>query len=307
MTIFRPCIDIDEGQVTVRSYLYSGTGLLEPHGAPQDRDLKSAGYYANIFKEHGLSGGHVFKHSHGCDDAALEALRAWPGNFMIGGSITLANAQSWLDAGASKVILRNELYPEGNYDEDILRRISEKVGTEQVVVDVTCRKKGFENYWIALNRWTSFTSQQVTEDSIMNLSSFCSELLFHPANESGKQSGVDQDFIEMVTPWTRVPSTYAGGCRIKQDLVLVERASDQLMDITFGSALDLYGGDGVKLADLVKWNKEVIAGSHAKKTDAYHRPSLSGDELEAEFRKFAASMPEGNGGLNRLAQLHCVI
>lgn len=297
MTIFRPCLDIDEGQVTVRQYLYSTPqGPTEVHGTDPDRNLKTADYYSNIFKEHNLTGGHIYKHSHNCDEQALAALRAWPGVWSIGGAINLQNCSSWIDAGAAKVILRNEIYTEGNFDEDVLRRISEKVGTDKVVIDVTCRQKGYNDFWVALNRWSSFTTQRVTEDSINQLSSYCSEMLFHPAGMDGKQKGVDTDFIEMVVPWTRVPSTYAGGCKLKQDMVLVERYSNALMDITFGSALDLYGGTGVKLEDLVKWNKQVSTGSHAKKKDAYHRPSLSGDELEAELSKFAASMPELAGG-----------
>ncbi|KAI9020522.1 hypothetical protein DFJ74DRAFT_130959 [Hyaloraphidium curvatum] len=295
MTIFRPCIDIDQGQVTVRQYLYDAPGATVHHGKPVDRDIKNAGHYAALFKSHDLKHGHVYKHSANCDEAALEALRTWPKAFQLGGSINLQNCQSWLDAGASKVILRNELYPDGHFDEDLLRRISEKVGTENLVVDVTCRRKGYEDYWIALNKWTSFANQKVTEDSLTTLSSYCSELIFHPADESGRQTRVDTDFIEMVHKWTGVPSLYAGGCRFKQDLVLVERASDQLMDVTFGSALDVYGGTTVTLAELVAWNRDVMSGSHEKKKDAYHRPSLSGDELEMELTKFRAGVNSTKG------------
>lgn len=40
----------------------------------------------------------------GNDDAAREALAAWPGMLQVGGGITDANARQWLDLGASKVI-----------------------------------------------------------------------------------------------------------------------------------------------------------------------------------------------------------
>lgn len=131
MTIFRPCIDIDEGQVTVREYLYAGTGAALVSGAPADRDLKTAAEYSELFKSHNLTGGHIYKHSHNCDDAALAAIKAWPGVWQVGGSMSLSNAQSWLDAGASKIILRNELYDmDAKFDEDLLRKFAEKVGTE---------------------------------------------------------------------------------------------------------------------------------------------------------------------------------
>ena len=40
----------------------------------------------------------------GNDAAAEEALEAWPDGLQIGGGITIDNAISWLDKGASKVM-----------------------------------------------------------------------------------------------------------------------------------------------------------------------------------------------------------
>ena len=40
----------------------------------------------------------------GNDAAAEEALAAWPDGLQIGGGITIDNAISWLDKGASKVM-----------------------------------------------------------------------------------------------------------------------------------------------------------------------------------------------------------
>lgn len=37
------------------------------------------------------------------DEAAREALATWSGGLQVGGGITSENAQSWLEAGASKV------------------------------------------------------------------------------------------------------------------------------------------------------------------------------------------------------------
>lgn len=50
--------------------------------------------------------------------------------------------------------------------------------------------------------------------------------------------------------------TYAGGGRNLDDLELVKRLSDGRVDLTIGSALDCFGGKGVKFVDCVKWNIE---------------------------------------------------
>ena len=141
MTIFRPCIDIDEGKITVRQHLFAGDGAELQHG-DTGRRLKSPADYSETFKAYDLTGGHIYKHSANCDEAALEALRAWPGVWQLGGSMGLSNAESWLDAGASKIILRNELYEssssEARLDEELLRKFAEKV-REGPMSDRTCQ------------------------------------------------------------------------------------------------------------------------------------------------------------------------
>lgn len=101
MTRFRPCIDLHAGQV---KQIVGGT--LTENGA----DLKtnyvsshSAGYYANLYKETNCLGAHVIMLGPGNDDAAREALAAWPGRLQVGGGITDKNAKQWIDAGAEKV------------------------------------------------------------------------------------------------------------------------------------------------------------------------------------------------------------
>ena len=64
---------------------------------------ESPAYYAHLYRKHGLEGGHIIKLGKGNDEAARDALNAWPGGLQIGGGITEANALEWLDAGASKV------------------------------------------------------------------------------------------------------------------------------------------------------------------------------------------------------------
>jgi phosphoribosylformimino-5-aminoimidazole carboxamide ribotide isomerase len=70
------------------------------------------------------------------DEAAKEALGAWPNGLQVGGGITSENAQIWLDAGASKVIVTSYLFPDATFSLDRLVDLCEKVGKDKLVVDV---------------------------------------------------------------------------------------------------------------------------------------------------------------------------
>ncbi|KAI2218676.1 Enzyme that catalyzes the fourth step in the histidine pathway, partial [Ophidiomyces ophidiicola] len=100
MTRFRPCIDLHAGQV---KQIVGGTLSAQPD------ELKTnfvsalpAGHFARLYREHGLTGGHVVMLGPGNDNAAREALTAWPGGLHVAGGITDQNAQYWIDAGAEK-------------------------------------------------------------------------------------------------------------------------------------------------------------------------------------------------------------
>lgn len=62
--------------------------------------------------------------------------------------------------------------------------------------------------------------------------------------------------------WVSIPTTYAGGARRTylsltsdlDDMKLVDTLSQGRVDLTFGSALDIFGGTGVTLEELVQWN-----------------------------------------------------
>ena len=120
---FRPCIDLHNGQVkqivggtlsdddpsslktnfVARCVPPISSQSIGPSACWRLLDSESPDYYARLYKKHGLEGGHVIKLGKGNDEAAKDALGAWPGGLQIGGGITEANAQGWLDAGASKV------------------------------------------------------------------------------------------------------------------------------------------------------------------------------------------------------------
>lgn len=102
MTIFRPCIDLHAGQV---KQIIGGT-LDEKTPSTLKTNFVSShpsAYFAHLYRENDLKGAHVIMLGPGNNEAAREALAAWPGGLQVGGGITDANAQEWIDAGADKV------------------------------------------------------------------------------------------------------------------------------------------------------------------------------------------------------------
>ncbi|KAI9020523.1 hypothetical protein DFJ74DRAFT_607455 [Hyaloraphidium curvatum] len=253
MTIFRPSIDVIDGKVAVRKAVFGDGGAKKPE--PRSTDPL---FYAELFKKHNLTGGHVFLHGPD-DDVARRVLKHWPGGFQLAGDVTDQTAKGWLEAGADKVIVRGWLFPDGRFSEPRLRAISAAVGPDKLVVDISCRrvnKDGETKWFYALNSWKTITETEINEDSILVLSSFASEILVHPADENGKQVQIDEELVRKLAQWATVPVTYAGGARNFADLELVDRLSDSKLDLVIGSALDVYGGSGVTLAQILKWNAD---------------------------------------------------
>lgn len=77
----------------------------------------------------------------------------------------------------------------------------------------------------------------------------------------GLQSGIDEELITKLAHWCSIPVTYAGGGRNLGDLDNVKRLSEGKVDLTIGSALDCFGGSGVKFDECVAWNKAQIQAS----------------------------------------------
>ncbi|KAF8165348.1 hypothetical protein B0H34DRAFT_649555 [Crassisporium funariophilum] len=251
-SLFRPCIDLHGGQV---KQIVGGT--LSDH-TPETLKTnfvakQSAGEYARIYKQHNLEGGHVIKLGPGNDEAALEALSAWPDGLQVGGGINEKNAKYWIDAGASKVIVTSYLFPEGKFCLERLRTISSTVGKDRLVVDVSCRRRGSQ-WLVAMNKWQDITDMEVSRESLNMLSEYCSEFLIHAADVEGLCKGIDEDLVSKLGEWVAIPTTYAGGAKDISDLALVDRLSAGRVDLTYGSALDMFGGTQVKFDDLVKEN-----------------------------------------------------
>lgn len=257
MTKFRPCIDLHNGkvkQIVGSSLNDNGQGLKT--NFETDR---SAAWFAELYKKDGLRGGHVIMLGKGNDEAAKAALAAYPGALQVGGGICAENAKEYLDAGASHVIVTSWIFPNGELDRSRLELLSKTTGKERLVLDLSCKRisaPSEDPRWnIAINRWQTLINIQVNKSTLEDLSRYCDEFLIHAADVEGKQQGMDDNLIMYLAEHSPIPCTYAGGAKSLADLKHCKQISNDSIDLTIGSALDLFGGKGVKYDDCVKFNK----------------------------------------------------
>jgi phosphoribosylformimino-5-aminoimidazole carboxamide ribotide isomerase len=254
MTRFRPCIDLHNGQV---KQIVGGT-LRDDGTAPDENHVSQheASWFAEKYRTDQLTGGHVIKLGPGNDDAARSALAAWPGGLQIGGGINHQNATEWLDAGASHVIVTSWLFDEkGALLPSRLDQMVQLIGRERLVIDLSCRRDG-SSWYVAMNRWQTRTNVNIDLATLDRLSAYADEFLVHAADVEGLCQGVDLELVKLLGKWNGLPVTYAGGAASMSDLEQVADASQGNVDITVGSALDLFGGDGIKYQDLLDWNDQ---------------------------------------------------
>lgn len=258
MTKFRPCIDLHDGrvkQIVGSSLSDSGAGLKT--NFETDR---SPAWFAELYKKDGIRGGHVIMLGKGNIDAAKAALAAYPGGLQVGGGITADNALEYLNAGASHVIVTSWIFPDGKLDRERLERLSQTVGKERLVLDLSCKRvsdpEDANPRWkIATNRWQTLIDIEITAETLEDLSRYCDEFLIHAADVEGKQQGMDDELIMILAEYSPIPCTYAGGAKSLKDLEHCKKISNGKIDLTIGSALDLFGGKGVKYEDCVRFNK----------------------------------------------------
>lgn len=246
---FRPCIDLKDGKVVQ----IIGGSLSEDEATTQTnfQSERSSSSYAAQYRQDGLTGGHVIALGPGNQEAALAALNAYPGGMQYGGGINPKNANAFLEAGASHVIVTSYVFREGTIDTERLESLMRQVGKQRLVLDLSCRKRDGE-YWVVTDRWTRFTDFKVNSDSLKALARYCDEFLVHGVDVEGKMSGIEEDLVSLLGDSSPIPSTYAGGARSLEDLGLVYSLGSGRVDLTIGSALDLFGGD-VAYADVLVW------------------------------------------------------
>ncbi len=242
---FRPCIDIHDGKVKqIVGASLSDKGAKENFVSGQD-----AAFYADMYREKGIKGGHiVILNRAGTPEyesskaQALKALNAYKGGLQIGGGITADNAGEFLDAGAAHVVVTSYVFRDGMVDYQRLAGLTETVGRDRLVLDLSCRKRDGK-YYVVTDRWQKFTDTELNLETLKQFERYASEYLIHAADVEGKVSGVEDELLKILGEYRGIPVTYAGGVRNFEDLEKIYSIGAGRVNVTVGSALDLFGGN----------------------------------------------------------------
>lgn len=215
-------------------------------------------FYANMYRESGLVGGHVIilnpegspYYEADLKQAEL-ALNAYRGGLQIGGGINENNAEKFLDMGASSVIVTSYVFKDGKINYDNLNKLVSRIGKDKLVLDLSCRKKD-GNYYIVTDRWQKFTDVILSDKVLDELSGYCHEYLIHAVDVEGKANGIEEELATMLGKWGKIPMTYAGGVGSFSDLQALKKCGMDRLDVTVGSALDIFGG-AMKYEDVLEY------------------------------------------------------
>eukprot|EP00586_Coscinodiscus_wailesii_P013280 CAMPEP_0172509006 /NCGR_PEP_ID=MMETSP1066-20121228/216842_1 /TAXON_ID=671091 /ORGANISM="Coscinodiscus wailesii, Strain CCMP2513" /LENGTH=286 /DNA_ID=CAMNT_0013287289 /DNA_START=60 /DNA_END=920 /DNA_ORIENTATION=+ len=276
---FRPCIDLHAGQVKQivgstlsdikktndaddKSSNDDGANTAENNGDEPATNFatdRPASEYAEMYKRDGLTGGHVIMLGPGNVDAAKAALKAYPQGLQIGGGVNLSNAVTWLEAGASHIIVTSFVFRDGQIDMERLKSLSALVGKKRLVLDLSCRRKMGDTdhgpYYVVTDRWQKYTDVAVDRGTLERFAEFCDEFLVHGVENEGKRCGILEDLVVLLGECSPLPVTYAGGARGMDDLERVKKLGKGRVDLTIGSALDCFGGE-LSYDDVVAWHNE---------------------------------------------------
>ncbi|MCM1039581.1 MAG: phosphoribosylformimino-5-aminoimidazole carboxamide ribotide isomerase [Ruminococcus sp.] len=253
---FRPCIDIHNGkvkQIVGSSLQDEGDRAKENFVAGQD-----AAFFADLYKKNNIKNGHIIllnpresEYYEATKEQALSALAAYPQGLQIGGGITAENAAQFLKAGASHVIVTSYVFKDGRIHFENLHRLVKETGREKLVLDLSCRMKN-GCYYIVTDRWQKYTDVVLNTETMDELASYCDEFLIHAVDVEGKADGIEENLVEMLGNWNKIPVTYAGGVHSFEDLRLLKELGKDHIHVTIGSALDLFGGT-MKLEDVLAY------------------------------------------------------
>ncbi|HKL82111.1 MAG TPA: phosphoribosylformimino-5-aminoimidazole carboxamide ribotide isomerase [Desulfobacter sp.] len=249
---FRPCIDLRNGKVV---QIVGGTlsDKTQDGLVTNFESARTPEQFARMYQADQLFGGHVIALGPGNTQSALEALQAFPGGLQMGGGIHPENAHTFLDAGASHVIVTSCVFSNGRMDMDKLKTLVNAVGKNRLVLDLSCRKRDGQ-FWIVTDRWQKFTEKAVTPATLEHLSAFCDEFLIHGVDVEGKMQGIQEELVTLLGEHSPIPATYAGGASRFSDLDRVKSIGKGRVDLTIGSALDIFGGS-IPYEQVVAWHK----------------------------------------------------
>jgi phosphoribosylformimino-5-aminoimidazole carboxamide ribotide isomerase len=243
---FRPCIDIHNGKVKQ----IVGGSLADENDKADENYVSEmdATFYAEFYKKDNLKGGHIImlnnvesKYYEATKTQAIHALNSYKNGLQIGGGINAENASSYLAEGASHVIVTSYVFKNGQIDMNNLEKIKSAVGKEHLVIDLSCRRKD-NSYYIVTDRWQNFTEVLVDEKTLDFFGGYCDEFLVHAVDVEGKASGIEQNLVSLLGNWGKIPITYAGGVGNFEDLKTLKDLGKDKLDVTIGSALDIFGG-----------------------------------------------------------------
>lgn len=249
---FRPCIDLRNGKVV---QIVGGT-LSDTSESSVETNFESSMApedFARMYQKDELTGGHVIALGPGNKEAALSALSAYPGGLQYGGGVTAENAAAFLEAGASQVIVTSYVFREGKVDFERLEKLVSETGRDRLVLDLSCRARDGQ-YWVVTDRWQNFTDTCVNASTIAELGKYCCEFLVHGVDVEGRMNGIEEALVRLLGANCELPMTYAGGARSLEDLARVETLGAGKVDLTIGSALDVFGGT-VAYADVLAWHR----------------------------------------------------
>jgi phosphoribosylformimino-5-aminoimidazole carboxamide ribotide isomerase len=257
--MFRPCIDLHDGKV---KQIVGGTLGKDPSTLRTNFiSEQPATWFAELYRGDGLTGGHVIMLGPGNEAAARSALQAYPGGLQVGGGITGDNAPTWLQAGASHVIVSSWAFPRGQVDWGRLDGLVQKIGKENLVLDLSCRRRK-DDFFVVTDRWQTFTDLAISGPALERLAGFCAEFLIHAVDVEGLSRGIDHELVSRLAECCPIPCTYAGGAKSMADLEEVTLIGRGRIHLTIGSALDIFGGTGVRYEDAVAFNRRLAQHNH---------------------------------------------
>lgn len=255
---FRPCIDIHNGKV---KQIVGGSLSDQKNNATENFvSTYDAAFYANFYKKYNLKGGHIIllnpissKFYDISKEQAFKALTAYPDSLQIGGGITSENAKEYIDAGASHIIVTSYVFKDGKVQIENLEKLVKAIGKERLVIDLSCRKKG-NDYYIVTDRWQKYTNVTLSNETLDFFAVYADEFLVHGVDVEGKVSGIEEELVKILGNWNKIPITYAGGVYSEEDLCKLKLLGNNKINVTIGSALDLFGGD-MKFEEVINYIK----------------------------------------------------